>query len=298
MTPKNQKMRNSLKDIEAHITAALAQQPEDDAKCGQHLYDALTYAFNAADSACHECRVSQPVEGRRQETGVRITKELRDLSRNIRQYGVQPLITVYGKPIDVYFDELADRIDAAVKNEVSVEFRRSQVVVAELTRRLDEAQPKPDPDWNEICAKCRDGEVEPEDCEYYGDPNGCNSPIIGRHPRTKCDTAKLREAASQLASIFDCDIQFLETHAKELKDGGAYGGGIIEHILHCITLARKALATPPRNCNKYDTPEKAFEAHLRYCRAHPGCRGCKWSESPCCDYNWLYAAANESEVSE
>ena len=289
MTPKNQKMRNSLKDIEAHITAALAQQPEDDAKCGQHLYDALTYAFNAADTACHECRVSQPVEGRRQETGVRITKELRDLSRNIRQYGVQPLITVYGKPIDVYFDELADRIDAAVKNEVSVEFRRSQEVVAELTRRLDEAQPKPDPDWNEICAKCRDGEVEPEDCEYYGDPNGCNSPIIGRHPRTKCDTAKLREAVKAVVGV-----GYPHNFQKEAPHIRGYCYDITKAVDKCLA----ALAAPPRNSNKYDTPEKAFEAHLRYCRAHPGCRGCKWSESPCCDYNWLYAAANESEVSE
>ena len=66
--------------------------------------------------------------------------------------------------------------------------------------------------------------------------------------------AKLREAASYLTSIFDCDIQFLERHAKELRDTGAYGGGIIEHILHSITLARAALAAPPRNC---DLPEVA-----------------------------------------
>lgn len=196
-----------------------------------------------------------------------------------------PPPTMCNKPLDVYFDELADRIDAAVKNEVSVEFRRSQEVVAELTRRLDEAQPKPDPDWNEICAKCRDGEVEPEDCEYYGDPNGCNSPIIGRHQRTKCDTAKLREALSAaLDMIFDLQVRNRSP--------------IANSVYAVRRKIKAALAAPPRNCDKYDTPEKAFEAHLRYCRAHPGCRGCKWSESPCCDYNWLYAAANESEVSE
>ena len=280
MTPLNNMLRNSLKDIEAHITAALAQQPEDDAKCGQHLYDALTYAFNAADSACHECRVSQPVDGRRQETGVRITKELRDLSKCVRERMMQdrdPLPTVYGKPIDVYFAELADRVDAAVKNEVSVEFWRSQEVVAELTGRLDEAQPKPDPDWNEICAKCQDGEVEPEDCEYYGDPNGCNSPIIGRHPRAKCNAAKLREVC-ELALRFDASNQAA--------------------VVECQRMAKAALNSPTRNCDRYDTPESAFEAHLRFCRAHPGCRGCKWSESPCCDYNWLYAAARESEVAK
>ena len=267
MTPMNNMLCNSLKDIEAHITAALAQQPEDDAKCGQHLYDALTYAFNAADSACHECRVSQPVGGRRQETGVRITKELRDAAKSIRMRICRdvPPPTMCNKPLDVYFDELADRVDAAVKNEVSVEFWRSQEVVAELTRRLDEAQPKPDPDWNEICAKCRDGEVEPEDCEYSGDPNGCNSPIIGRHPRTKCDTAKLREAL-ETARLF---VTNCNTPLTTPLEGCGMSRAEVMNIIDF------ALATPPRNSDKYDTPEKAFEAHLRYCRAHPGCRGCK-----------------------
>lgn len=36
--------------------------------------------------------------------------------------------------------------------------------------------------WKEICAKCADGEIEPQFCEYYGEPNGCNSPIYGEHP--------------------------------------------------------------------------------------------------------------------
>ena len=74
------------------------------------------------------------------------------------------------------------------------------------------------------------------------------------------DAAKLREAASYLTSIFDCDIQFLERHAKELRDTGAYGGGIIEHILHSITLARAALATPPRNFERFQTKDAAREA--------------------------------------
>lgn len=58
MTDRNQKMRDALKDIEAHITAALAQQPEDEAKCGQFLYDALAKVFNIADTACHEANAA------------------------------------------------------------------------------------------------------------------------------------------------------------------------------------------------------------------------------------------------
>lgn len=46
-----------------------------------------------------------------------ISAELRTLSRSAKQYGLQP--TVYGKPINIYFAELADRIDAAVQSELS-----------------------------------------------------------------------------------------------------------------------------------------------------------------------------------
>jgi len=41
--------------------------------------------------------------------------------------------------------------------------------------------PRDGVDWESICEKCRDGE-EPKDCQYYGEPNGCNSPHYGEHP--------------------------------------------------------------------------------------------------------------------
>ena len=56
MTPKNQELRDSLKQIETTITSALAHQPEDDAQCGQFLYDALVSVFNTADLAAHKYR--------------------------------------------------------------------------------------------------------------------------------------------------------------------------------------------------------------------------------------------------
>jgi len=34
----------------------------------------------------------------------------------------------------------------------------------------------------ERCRLCFDGEIEPKDCIYYGEPNGCNSPIYGEYP--------------------------------------------------------------------------------------------------------------------
>ena len=45
--------------------------------------------------------------------------------------------------------------------------------------KICRALPKPDPEWKDICAKCKDGDIEPRHCEYYGEPNGCNSPIYG-----------------------------------------------------------------------------------------------------------------------
>ena len=56
MTDQNQKMREALKEIEATVTTTLAQQPEDDEKCGQILYDALVTVHNKADLACYFSR--------------------------------------------------------------------------------------------------------------------------------------------------------------------------------------------------------------------------------------------------
>ena len=37
------------------------------------------------------------------------------------------------------------------------------------------------PDWSGICAACADGTL-PDRCAYYGEPNGCNAPTLGKHP--------------------------------------------------------------------------------------------------------------------
>jgi hypothetical protein len=36
-------------------------------------------------------------------------------------------------------------------------------------------------DWRKICAACQEGEP-PEDCEYFGEPGGCNAKTMGKHP--------------------------------------------------------------------------------------------------------------------
>lgn len=87
--------------------------------------------------------------------------------------------------------EMRDDADTIVGGRVIT--RRNfvpQERVAEWADRIEAASqrerearaPKPDPNWKDICARCNDGDIEPRFCKYYGEPNGCNSPIYGEHP--------------------------------------------------------------------------------------------------------------------
>lgn len=55
--------------------------------------------------------------------------------------------------------------------------------------------------WKETCAKCKDGEIEPIHCEYYGEPNGCNSPTYGEHPDSAGDASALLDALKQVREL-------------------------------------------------------------------------------------------------
>ena len=50
-------------------------------------------------------------------------------------------------------------------------------------------------DWCKICADCQDGNP-PEDCEYYGEPRGCNAPTYGGPPPRYSE--ELREENARL----------------------------------------------------------------------------------------------------
>ena len=39
----------------------------------------------------------------------------------------------------------------------------------------------PNTDWKQVCAACAEG-TPPACCAYYGEPNGCNAPTLGKHP--------------------------------------------------------------------------------------------------------------------
>ena len=53
-------------------------------------------------------------------------------------------------------------------------------------------------DWLKICADCHEG-YQPNDCEHYGEPRGCNAPTYGGPPpryyaELRDENARLRAA--------------------------------------------------------------------------------------------------------
>ena len=135
--------------------------------------------------------------------------------------------------------ELADMLDAAHKREID-ELKKQ---FADLQQQL----PKPDPNWRDICAKCfENGATEPPDCKYYTE-DGCMSPIPDQHPLIQVgNAAKLREALKDIGRIVE-QIRLLysdypsETHEIARK-------------------ANAALASPQRNCERFQTKDAAREA--------------------------------------
>ncbi len=132
---------------------------------------------------------------------------------------------------------------------------------------LRDQLPKPDPDWEAICERCRDGDLEP-DCEYYGEPNGCNSPIYGEHPRTMPagNAAEMRETLVALQARFEKNVmayqdryfKFTGWHwHKKAKEAARWRDVFSELNEQC----KSALATPPRNCDRKfaDRPAMYYE---------------------------------------
>ena len=141
-----------------------------------------------------------------------------------------------------------------------------------------------DTNWEEICKKCNEeGLPNHIDCEYYGEPNGCNSPTYGRHPAYKRELGnvqKMREALDiilvQLRNIY---------HSPDYKDEPAF----VKTCLRSMEIAIDyALASPPRNCD-VGTVTEQYKRHCRWCNKNRDnscatvmCRLCfaKWGQMP------------------
>lgn len=96
--------------------------------------------------------------------------------------------------------------------------------------------------WKEICARCIDGDIEPRYCEYYSEPNGCNSPIYGEHPSTPNAVAMRSCLIKILAEMIDLGGMEVGRKARFSPDA------IAEEI-------RQACAVPPRNCDLHTADE-------------------------------------------
>ena len=87
-------------------------------------------------------------------------------------------------------------------------------------------------DWIKICADCQEGKT-PEDCEYYGEPRGCNAPTYGGPPPVYYE--ELREENKRLRSalkpVLECKV--LSAMTAEVRPGRSeYCATIIENAQH------------------------------------------------------------------
>ena len=128
-------------------------------------------------------------------------------------------------------------------------------------------------DWNETCARCMDGEIEPRHCEYYGEPNGCNSPTYGEHPPVG-NAAAMRDIVTALANVI------LPPRGKADEDGW------LAWVRAMQAKARAALSAPPRNCDRFQVAAEALREWQSLVKAKPN----TWDFR----YNyWLFAPAPE-----
>ena len=104
--------------------------------------------------------------------------------------------------------------------------------------------------WKETCAKCMDGEIEPRNCEYYGEPNGCNSPTYGEHPPVG-NAAAMREA--------------LVLSSRIIGANGIRRNVFLDDIEEAHRAITAALSKPPRNCD-VGTPEEQLDRYGVYCQ--------------------------------
>ena len=135
--------------------------------------------------------------------------------------------------------------------------------------------------WKEICAKCADGEIEPEFCEYYGEPNGCNSPTYQEHPPVN-NAAAMREALITCRNI-----------AAWIRSGNASVEAGLERIQ---TEIDKALSAPARNCD-VGTAEEQKIRMADFCKDRK-CVDCVFRDTLDCRFDWAQQPYDERKMAK
>ena len=133
--------------------------------------------------------------------------------------------------------------------------------------------------WKETCARCMEGDVEPRYCEYYGEPNGCNSPIYGEHPSTP-------NAAAMHACLLKILAEMIDLGGMEAGRKARFSPDAIAEEI------RQALSAPPRNCDRFATIDEARKAHEEY-RGDYIMRASNIFDFPMEFEAWLFAPATE-----
>ena len=115
-------------------------------------------------------------------------------------------------------------------------------------------------DWRKICAACNEGEP-PKDCEYYGEPNGCNSPTYGKHPT--CDKSS---QGGDMAAMREALEEFVK-YSELVQRMGIF---VRDSLVKITTKAREALSAPPRNIDRINNYSDMVDAWNNYIRTYHG----------------------------
>lgn len=182
----------------------------------------------------------------------------------------------HGTPKETVADIVAQiRAAAYIQNADTPEsvLRLANRIEAAWKRERDALMPQPDPDWKAICEKCVDGEIEPKECEYYGEPNGCNSPIYGEHPKAK-GGGRRRSIEIPIEVVPTCSVaraqrrlELLKAQMSDMADRTESGEKCRFNPRAVIAEIDDTLATHPRNCDVFadalwDTISRAWQDWL------------------------------------
>jgi len=146
-------------------------------------------------------------------------------------------------------------------------------------------EPVPDPNWKEVCKKCCEGEDTDKlpPCEYYGEPNGCNSPVYGEYPRYG-DIRQLWYSNMQKMRAA------LEAVYAELKSWYCPDNNTAAKLLRAKKHVEGVWHLKPRNCDRFATEEEALHYYQDHVPENSPYKGSVFKY-----ITWLFALADPNE---
>lgn len=164
-------------------------------------------------------------------------------------------------------------------------------------------------EWKKVCAACAEG-TPPERCAYYGDPDGCNAPTLGKHPegdlaerlqgeleKAERRIAELERASGDAAAMRE-SIETMRRYAMIPQEQLSLS--LLQRTIH--EKCDAALSAPARNCDRFKNAEEAEEAFVKFCGFAMNGKIPYWKCPPNCGHTgpdgwvtccirWLFATA-------